>query len=368
MTKTYPPKVVHVRPRREGDEDDDDIISIRVHGRMFDISIRKSYFINSPNTTTLYEEYREAIDYGVDEEDIFEWIIGIFQPLFRQLAPTPLPAFDPDKIRNNAVKPTLSDYLFPQQFGFRLEAVDDELIPRHVNDEGYMMSPRAYLHGDFLDELESWTEFFEPSAVRVAFTEPEDTLKEMPKRVLVTLKSGVETVCYFQYSGAEPPGGPTEKGLVAYKKIHDAGGLPNVNVGRLLGVVHATDTHRTLGLLLEHIDRRELMCSALFKNVSLETRRKWATQVTDAVTALHRADAVWGNASVVSIVIDKNENAWVADFRGGYTVGWIDKDKAGTVEGDMQGLKRTLREILETRGDAAYDSDIDQERPNKAHL
>ncbi|KAF4453460.1 kinase-like domain [Fusarium albosuccineum] len=351
MTKGYPPKVVRVRPRREGDEDDDDIVSIRFHGRTFDISMRKSYFTNSPNTTALYEEYREGIDSDWDEE-IFEWIIGIFQPLFRQLAPTPLPAFDPDKIRNNEVKPTLSDYLFPRRFGLRLEAVDDEIIPRHANDKGSFTSPRAHLDGDFLDELASWTEFFEPSAVRVAFTEPEKALEKMPKRVLVTLQSGVETVCYFQRAEGELPGGPTENGLVAYKKIHDAGGLPNVNVGRLLGVVHATDTNRTLGILLEYIDRRAIMWSALFKNVSLETREKWASQATDAVTALHRAGAVWGNASVVSIVIDKNENAWVADFRGGYLVGWIDKDKAGTVEGDMQGLKRTLREILETRGDS----------------
>jgi hypothetical protein len=44
-------------------------------------------------------------------------------------------------------------------------------------------------------------------------------------------------------------------------------------------------------------------------------------------------------------LIDKNDDAWIVDFGGSYTLGWVDKEKAGTLEGDMQGLTKIM-EIL----------------------
>lgn len=350
MAKTYPARVIMVRTR--GDIDDNSTVCVRFNGSAFEIAMSPAFFTNSPNTIALYRKYLKAIHpmgpgefEDVLDEDVFEWIIDIFPPLFNQLAPTPLPSFDPEKIRMREVKPTLSEYLFPPTFGCRLEAVDEKLIPCHVNNKGHSVPPRTYLDGDFLDELEGWTEFFEPSAVQVLFYEPEDALHEMPARVLVTPKSGVETPCFFKSFGSGFSGGPLNRELVAYKKIHDAKISPDVHVGRLVGVVHEVDKDATLGLLLQHIDCRTTMEAALYEDPEPEIRAKWAQQVKEAVSELHRAGAIWGDAKTANILIDRDGDAWITDFEGGYTEGWVDKDKAGTPEGDMQGLQRILRQI-----------------------
>jgi tRNA A-37 threonylcarbamoyl transferase component Bud32 len=66
------------------------------------------------------------------------------------------------------------------------------------------------------------------------------------------------------------------------------------------------------------------------------------------VKELHRVGAVWGDAKTDNILIDKDSNAWVIDFEGGYTEGWVDEDKAGTEEGDLQGLGKILDRIFNT--------------------
>jgi len=66
------------------------------------------------------------------------------------------------------------------------------------------------------------------------------------------------------------------------------------------------------------------------------------------VKELHRVGAVWGDAKTDNILIDKDSNAWVIDFEGGYTEGWVDEDRAGTKEGDLQGLGKILDRIFNT--------------------
>jgi hypothetical protein len=41
-------------------------------------------------------------------------------------------------------------------------------------------------------------------------------------------------------------------------------------------------------------------------------------------------------------MIDKNNDAWLIHLGGGHTEGWVDEDKAGTKEGDLQGVARIV--------------------------
>lgn len=41
-------------------------------------------------------------------------------------------------------------------------------------------------------------------------------------------------------------------------------------------------------------------------------------------------------------MIDLNNDAWLIDFGGGWSEGWVDENLQNTVEGDQQGLKRIL--------------------------
>lgn len=50
-------------------------------------------------------------------------------------------------------------------------------------------------------------------------------------------------------------------------------------------------------------------------------------------------DIVWGDAHPGNMVIDKNFDAWVVDFRGGYVENFVDRKKAGTRKrGSWQGI------------------------------
>ncbi|KAK3175417.1 hypothetical protein K4F52_010286 [Lecanicillium sp. MT-2017a] len=347
-------KVIRVLTR--GSLDDNSTISVRFNGCSFDISLSPDFFRNSPHTTDQYLRYLKVIHpagpgefEGIDEEEVFDWVIDTFQPLFNECAPEAPPSFDPDKIRSGEAKPVLSEYLFPKTFGCRLDAQDETLLPRCIDDRGRFVPPRTYLDGDFLDDLETWTTLYEPTAVRVEFSNPDHALDRMPSRVTVQDKSGCKMTCYFKGFGVGLPRGPLQRELEAYKKIHFSEGR---HLGRLLGVVHEEKTDAILGMLLQYIDcegKGTLDDRLWDEHVLLELRTRWAAQVKSAVKALHDAGAVWGDAKPSNILIDQEDNAWLTDFEGGYTEGWVDRDKAGTVEGDLQGLERIVKDIFEER-------------------
>ncbi|KAL3492110.1 hypothetical protein BJX62DRAFT_236545 [Aspergillus germanicus] len=73
---------------------------------------------------------------------------------------------------------------------------------------------------------------------------------------------------------------------------------------------------------------------------TLCNRKRWYEQVSNAIHTLHRAGCVSGDAKPVNVLIDKEGNACLVDFEGGYQPGWIDTDLADTKEGDLQGLAK----------------------------
>ena len=72
----------------------------------------------------------------------------------------------------------------------------------------------------------------------------------------------------------------------------------------------------------------------------IATREKWATQIRETVAKLHDLDVVWGDVKSENVLIDKDGNAVIIDLEGGSTRGWVDSDKSGKLEGDLQGLER----------------------------
>ncbi len=71
-------------------------------------------------------------------------------------------------------------------------------------------------------------------------------------------------------------------------------------------------------------------------------RRRWAPHVDGSIKKLHQQGIIWGDAKAENVLIDKNDDAWVIDFGGSYTPGWVDPDKAGSLEGDIQGLEMII--------------------------
>ncbi|KAK3291515.1 uncharacterized protein B0H64DRAFT_330262 [Chaetomium fimeti] len=84
---------------------------------------------------------------------------------------------------------------------------------------------------------------------------------------------------------------------------------------------------------------------------ALPLRMKWAAQIEQAVTELHRNGLVWGDAKPGNVVIDTDDNAWVLDFGGGGTDGWMEESTYQTEEGDLNAVAK-MKEMLLRSDDA----------------
>lgn len=334
------------------------IVRMRYHGRSFVLEMSLAHLHNSPNATREYLKYMSAIIptndgefYGITDTEAYEWLEDIFKPIFLQLAPDIPPSFDPEKISKGECKPLLSEYFFPETFGCRLEARDDKFTPIYEGHEGRLVLPRSFLYEDHVEEFRTWTPFIEPSQLEVVFTRPEQTLYSMPQLVLADLdNSGNKTLCFFKHFGIASEERMTSE-IMVHQKVHDAKLGPEVRVSRLQGIVYTHHDGATYGLLLSLVDHEDgltLQSALTWDDPSRDLRERWAGQVRTTVEELHKAGAVWGDVKPENVLIDKEGNAWVIDFEGGYTEGWVDKDKAGTQEGDLQGLEKLLDAIWNT--------------------
>lgn len=325
--------------------DNNTSFTVRRNGKAFYIDVLPSKFINSPATAEEYMSYLEVLRSDQDmigdihETDVFEWVLQPFEPLFVELAPSPAPG---------GFKVTLRDYLYPEFFVFELDIVDEELRPRRVEmkDSPYR-PPGIWLDEDFLDDLEVWTYLYDPAGIVLSFDLPEDALFKPPGKVLI---DDGQTACFFKpcYSRVQAT---TE--LQAYNKITVANLDPQLYICRLHGVV-MDDNGSVSGLLLSYIDHGGLAMSSRvdYDEPPASVRARWVSQLDAAITALHKASVVWGDVKAENVLVDQDNNAWITDFGGGYTEGWVDKRVAGTVEGDLAGMAKLREFILQDEASA----------------
>ncbi|CRL19516.1 Calcium/calmodulin-dependent protein kinase-like [Penicillium camemberti] len=105
-------------------------------------------------------------------------------------------------------------------------------------------------------------------------------------------------------------------------------------------VLSPDDSNKICGYLLEYIEHRDILSGVEVKDEPLSVRTEWIRQLGDMIGALHKADIIWGDAKPDNVLVDKDNNLRLIDFGGGHTYGWVDEDKAETVEGDKQALLR----------------------------
>lgn len=84
------------------------------------------------------------------------------------------------------------------------------------------------------------------------------------------------------------------------------------------------------------------MSRGLAERSPISSRRRWASQIDGSIKKLHQESIIWGDVKAENVPIDKNDDAWVIDFGGSYTPGWVDPEKAGSLEGDLQGLENIM--------------------------
>ncbi|RSL50884.1 hypothetical protein CEP53_008646 [Fusarium sp. AF-6] len=233
-----------------------------------------------------------------------------------------------DKTRQS----TLDDFFSPETFVYTLRAVSDNLVPEkceNLNQES--------MFGVLLpDELcAPWTSF-KPSEIQVCEEKVIGSPNQTPRKVL---KDDIGAFLKLMHRGDKQF---LKTELDTYNKIDKARLDSTTRVSRLHGLVR-NDSGAILGLLLTYVDCKNLTLSCAVKpKTTTALRKKWAAQLRDMVTQLHNSGIVWGDAKPDNVLIDVNQDAWIVDFGGGYTEGWVPKTLAGTVEGDMVALEKMI--------------------------
>ncbi|KAK4243135.1 hypothetical protein C7999DRAFT_44982 [Corynascus novoguineensis] len=339
------------------DSPDDCITSIRCDGREFYVEISPFYICNSPAVESRYHKFiaalRDEWEFDIDEgehledvmDDFYAWLINAFEPVFLQVAPDIPPSFDPVKIVTGEAYLFLSEYFFPEEYRCRLKVENDKPFPILIRDEESRWVPALNdIEPELAQQLGQYVKFFCPFEIGVSFKKPDYALSETPTRFLVELDDSGHKTLYFLKTFALGDYLGLEKDLEAHLQIFTV-----------------EEDSRILGLLLTYIDRRRENGGLLFEDRLLHTpiplRQRWARQIQETAEQLHNAGLVWGDAKVENVMIDKNNDAWLIDFGGGYTEGWVDEDKTGAIEGDSQGLAKIVDHLSNEEYEPYPDSD-----------
>ena len=117
-----------------------------------------------------------------------------------------------------------------------------------------------------------------------------------------------------------------------------------VQVPPIIGYIYHKDTKQVLGFLREWVPGRRLSDIDITA-ATLENREKWRSQISETTERLHEHGLVGGDGKPSNIVIDQKDDAWLIEFGGGYTNGWVDQELADTTEGDKQALRK-IRDFI----------------------
>jgi hypothetical protein len=310
-------------------------ITVMCNGTCFHVTLSTENFQDAPNIKDQYLQYLDALeadDLDVTEEDLYDWALDPLLPVFQRIDSNP----------TNEQTFTIYEYFHPVTLKYKLHAADGILAaspddennasPRH---QGVVLAPSNHYF--------PWPSF-RLSEISICNKDPNDALTQFPRKVL----ANKEAICYFK---AFQPGCHREAlhELNANLRIDQLKVEGGLRVPRILGLVQGEDDSSYMGLLLSYIDcDGRTLEGAVRADTPKHLRQRWVDQVNSTLKHLHEAGIVWGDAKAANVLVDGNMDAWIVDFGGGFTEGWVEREKAGTVEGDIQGLAKIVDSIFES--------------------
>ncbi|KAG8410009.1 hypothetical protein J3458_019080 [Metarhizium acridum] len=305
------------------------------------VDINPSYFLRSPRLLQEYSRYMEALrtrHLTMGSVDALNWLATPFRLVVAELAEhsPPLPA---------GVIPTLWHYLSAPRAVFQLHAVDENFRPvRIASSPRSLTAVATRIDEQFLTMPHRWTVWYHPCRVQIDMLFRHNPMINPPCKVWALSKNHQPAVCYFKQFRSGYVLGEENAKLLAQKKLALARGTAKNRhqICTLHGLVLDESGHGFVGMLFDWIDVRGIMSRNQVASASHQLRDKWAQQIKSSVEKLHSVGAVWGNAAWNDVLIDRNDNAWITGFGASYLPGWVDADKRGTVDGDLQGLEKIL--------------------------
>ncbi|KAK4663154.1 hypothetical protein QC763_0095630 [Podospora pseudopauciseta] len=333
--------------------DSDITLYVRHRGAAFRICYHAHILAASPSALKQHHEScRILYKDDADEEccKVSDRLRKPFEDLMTEIAPTPL----------TGSTEYLHSYLYPPWFILEARVAKSGYIQPHFKaalSRQEFGRPGEYIDNDFLQPhlsplLDSKLNKYSSYHVQVLAR----TSQLVPSRVLVD-----GTVYFFKPWISGRMHGYYE--LQSYRKIlADTEASPSflagVRICRLHGLVIDNDDDvlqhypldsdekdypgtRLVGLLLTYIENRgTLEDLAPWSDCTNEDRLRWSKQIHHSVECLHGAGVAWGDAKPDNVLVDMEGDAWLIDFGGSYTPGWVDEDKQEAVEGDRQGVQR----------------------------
>lgn len=138
-----------------------------------------------------------------------------------------------------------------------------------------------------------------------------------------------------------------EREFDCLRKVARSELVNSIRVPRLLGLVTSAETGLIIGILEEYVPTGKLSDLRLLEDEGIEAsperRQKWATQIWETVDLLHKIGVIWGDGKPDNVLIHEvTDDAWVIDFGGSFTNGWVDEELIETPEGDEQAVGKIL--------------------------
>ncbi|OAQ95787.1 hypothetical protein LLEC1_04766 [Akanthomyces lecanii] len=331
----------------------------RLNGKTFSIDVSESRFRNSPNRMNEFQNYvtylasdeaSESEDTGsmpenndahngqdITIDDCFAWTVHPFIMSFRKLAPKASPTS----------KMTLQDYFNSESYECQLGAADDRLVPESIDllDTNNSFIPKnCYIDRNNKHSSNASALFptFPLSQIEILSDCPDSILDDEPR--LVRVQGEVYFFKSFEAVGEDLG----RREISKYEQIAMANFGPEIRTSRLFAIAQ-DEQRRIMGMLLHPIHEDTTLADALVPTTPESTRMRWKEQIRLSLQALHDAGIIWGDAKADNVIVDLHGDAWIIDFGGGYTEGWVDKDSSGTMAGDIEGLKNIVA-LLNTGG------------------
>ncbi|KAH6716061.1 hypothetical protein BKA61DRAFT_515521 [Leptodontidium sp. MPI-SDFR-AT-0119] len=280
-------------------------------------------------------QFEDQTKFNPDEPDPVEsmihWVVTPFFPVFRALAP---------QLSSTPQMQTLHEFFNPPTFFFTLKVVKGTLSPVSTPENS---QPLEFLPPSMeppLVLLDAGVPIFNPSSLNVDW-DPESEGAQFPTKVF-----GDKLMPYFFKATVHGNSAAIEREIEILLRLERVGLTTKIRVPRLCGFVQVDGRNTIMGLLLSYVERQHTLEGILLDKPEVALRKKWFRDIEHMLKLLYEADIVWGDAKADNILIDVENEAWIIDFGGSYTFGWVDEDNMNTVEGDLQGLQR-IKEHLQ---------------------
>jgi hypothetical protein len=312
-------------------------LNVYVSDKHYQIELSAANFEDSPVLLNEYLRHIERLDpenFKPDEEeeessdpleDLHDWALTPFLPVFQTVTPL-------DRSR----KYTLKDWLYAETLRYTLVILEGKLSPSKLDycegrTIGATFKPSQRIRYSAFP-------IYRPAEVQVPVNEDSGTLPAIPHKVFV---GG-----HVQFLKLVFPGdvNSTLREFDAYTKIRSAGLGSSIRTSKLDGVVE--DDGRVVGLLLSYIDSKVGTLLCVGKDPAYSSlRQKWLDQISHSLNSLHAHHIFWGDAKPDNVLIDTNNDAYLIDFGGGFTVPWADGKNENKIEGDKEAFEK-IRDFL----------------------